>query len=35
MGGTIDWAALPLVAELLGFDDLERLIVQLDAIRTH
>lgn len=33
MGGTIDWAGLPLVAELLGLDDLETLIVQLAAIR--
>lgn len=33
MGGTIDWAGLPLVADLLGFDDLELLIVQLAAIR--
>lgn len=33
MGGTLDWAGLPLVAELLGIDDLETLIVQLAAIR--
>lgn len=33
MGGTIDWAGLPLVADLLGLDDLELLIVQLAAIR--
>jgi len=33
MGGSIDWAGLPLVAELLGLDDLELLIVHLTAIR--
>lgn len=32
MGG-IDWSALPLVAEMLGIDDVETLIVQLIAIR--
>ena len=32
MGG-IDWAALPVVAEMLGFSDIEKLIVQLVAIR--
>lgn len=32
MGG-IDWAGLPLVAELLGVDDLETLIMQLIVIR--
>lgn len=33
MGGQIDWAGLPLVADLLGIDDLERLITQLAALR--
>lgn len=35
MGGEINWAGLPLVADLLGIDDLELLIVQLAAIRDH
>lgn len=33
MGGALDWAALPLVAELLGVEDVERLITELAAIR--
>lgn len=33
MGGQIDWAGLPLIADLLGFDDLEVLIVQLTCLR--
>jgi hypothetical protein len=33
LGGQIDWAGLPMVAELLGIDDLEVLIVQLTIIR--
>lgn len=32
MGG-LDWTALPVVAEMLGIDDVERLIAQLEAIR--
>jgi hypothetical protein len=32
MGG-LDWAALPIVAEMLGTSDIETLIVQLVAIR--
>lgn len=32
MGG-LDWAALPVVAEMIGFDDLELLITQLVTIR--
>lgn len=35
MGGQIDWAGLPLVADLLGVDDLEMLITQLLTIRDH
>lgn len=35
MGGQIDWAGLPLVADLLGIEDLEILIVQLNLIRNH
>lgn len=33
MGAALDWAALPLVVELLGADDVERLVVELVAIR--
>lgn len=33
MGGSIDWAGLPLVADLLGIEDLEVLITQLAALR--
>lgn len=29
----LDWAALPVVAEMLGIDDVEVLITQLVAIR--
>ncbi len=32
MGG-IDWAALPVIAEMLGIDDIETLVLQLVAIR--
>ena len=32
MGG-IDWAALPVIAEMLGIDDIEALVLQLVAIR--
>ena len=34
MGG-IDWAALPVVAEMLGIAEIEPLVVQLTAIRDH
>lgn len=34
MGG-IDWAGLPVVAEVLGIEDVERLIVDLCAIRDY
>jgi len=33
MGGAIDWAALPVIAEMLGFDDVELLIHLLVKIR--
>lgn len=33
MGGQIDWAALPVVAELLGADDVETLVADLIVIR--
>lgn len=32
MGG-LDWTALPVVADLLGVDDIEAWIVQLAALR--
>lgn len=34
MGG-LDWAALPVIVELLGIADPEPLIYQLQAIRNH
>lgn len=34
MGG-LDWAALPIVAEMLGIEDVETLIMQLTIIRDH
>ena len=34
MGG-IDWAALPIVVEMLGIADPELLVTQLVAIRDH
>ena len=33
MGNQLDWQALPIVAELVGFDDLERLINGLLTIQ--
>jgi len=33
MGGTIDWTALPIIAEYLGLTDVELLIRQLILIR--
>jgi len=33
MGCQIDWSALPLIADLLGFTELETLIDQLCALR--
>lgn len=33
MGGQIDWAALPIVADIIGFADLETLLEQLCALR--
>lgn len=35
MGCCLDWAALPVVADLLGYEDIEILIAQLVAIRDH
>lgn len=33
MGGAIDWTALPVVAEMLGVDDIEPFVARLVAIR--
>jgi len=33
LGGEIDWAGLPVVAELFGITDIELLIKQLALIR--
>ncbi len=33
LGGKVDWSGIPLVAEILGIDDLEVLIVQLTTLR--
>jgi hypothetical protein len=33
MDGAIDWAALPIIIELLGVDDVEALVVHLQLIR--
>ena len=33
MGGAIDWSALPVIAEMLGIDDMEALITRLATIR--
>lgn len=33
LGGCIDWAGVPLVAEILGIEDLEVLVTQLQTIR--
>lgn len=33
MEGAIDWAALPVIAEMFGIDDIEGFILQLTLIR--
>lgn len=33
MSGQIDWAALPVLAEMFGVEDVQLLILQLDLIR--
>lgn len=33
MMGGIDWAAMPVVAEILGIQDIENLIIQLLEIK--
>lgn len=35
MGGEIDWAALPLLAEMKGVQDIDLVIIGLTAIRDH
>lgn len=35
MGGEIKWEGLAVLAEMLGITDIERLIIQLAAIREH
>lgn len=33
MGGDIDWSALQIVADLIGIEDIEALLMQLVVIR--
>ena len=33
MGGAIDWAALPVITEMLGIEDIEAFVNRLTAIR--
>lgn len=33
MGGTMDWSALPVIAEMLGVIDIEPFVARLLAIR--
>lgn len=35
MGGCIDWAALDIIVELYGIEDVPLFISQLDEIRRH
>lgn len=35
MGGMIDWAALPIVVEIYGIEDVPLFISKLEAIREH
>lgn len=35
MGGQIDWNGLETVADILGINDIERLVAQLETIRNH
>jgi hypothetical protein len=35
MGGVIDWAGLPVVAELIGVKDVEMLVLQLLTIKEY
>lgn len=33
MGGALDWSALPVVAEILGIEDIEMFVHRLAAVR--
>jgi hypothetical protein len=35
MCGGLEWSAIPHVAEILGYEDVELMIAQLAAIRDH
>ena len=35
MGGCIDWAAMPILIDVYGVEDVELFIAKLDAIRAH
>ena len=35
MDGSIDWAGLPMIAEMYGVADIEAMIARLGAIRSH
>jgi hypothetical protein len=35
MMGGLNWSALPIVAEIIGIQDLEYLVVQLNTIKQH
>lgn len=35
MGGAIDWAGLPVIMELLGVEDTERMIHAMSSILQH
>lgn len=35
MGNCIDWAALPVVAEMFGIDNIEAFLARLLAVRDH
>jgi hypothetical protein len=35
LGGRIDWIGIDVVSELLGIEDIEMLIAQLETIRDH
>lgn len=35
MLGGLDWAGLPIIAEILGIEDLEMLVAQLIVLRDH
>lgn len=35
MGGQIEWAALPVIVEIIGVSDVESMVVDLLRIREH